>query len=88
MELDIDKIKAREGELIKFADFLPMEILNVIDAVRRNDYLKNIGKFDEVQKLNLAFRRNFKLYGLEYKEKILKDWIRNNPQFEDLVIFD
>lgn len=86
MEINRQRIKERENELIHFEGFLPFEILSRIDFIKRNDYLKSKGLFDEIQKQNLKHRINSSKYGEEYKQKVLKDWILGNPKFKDCVL--
>jgi len=86
MKVNINKVKERELELIHYVGFLPMDILTHIDGLKRNDYLKSINKFDEIQELNHNYKVKYSRHGLPYKEKVLIKWIADNPQFSDCVI--
>ena len=88
MKVNINKVKEREIELIHYVGFLPMDFLNIIDAFKRNDYLRSINKYEEIQELNHNYKVQYSKHGLAYKEKVLRKWIADNPQFEDCVIFD
>ena len=88
MKVNENKVKERELELIRYVGFLPMDFLNIIDAFKRNDYLRSINKYEEIQELNHNYKVQYSKHGLPYKEKVLKKFIVDNPQFEDCVIFD
>ncbi|MBE6494753.1 MAG: hypothetical protein E7Z84_09155 [Methanosphaera stadtmanae] len=85
MKVNYNKVKEREDELIHYVGFLPMQILGRIDAFKRNDYLRSINKYEEIQELNHNYRVNCSKQGYPYKEKVLRKWIADNPQFEDCV---
>lgn len=85
MKVNIDNVKERESELIHYVGFLPMQILGRIDATKRNDYLRSINKYEEIQELNHNYRVNCSKHGHAYKEKVLRKWIADNPQFSDCV---
>lgn len=86
IKVDYNKVKERESELIKYNGFLPFDILKYINLVKRVDFLKAIGKFDEIQEANLNYRINYKRQGDNYKNTVLKKWINDNPKFADLVV--
>ena len=88
MKVNINKVKEREIELIHYVGFLPMDFLNIIDAFKRNDYLRSINKYEEIQELNHNYKIQYSKHGLAYKEKVLKKFIVDNPQFEDCVILE
>ncbi len=85
MKVNENKVKERELELIQYVGFLPMQILSRIDAFKRNDYLKSINKYKEIQELNHNYKVQYAKHGPPYKEKVLRKWIADNPQFEDCV---
>ena len=89
-KLDIDLINKKENELIYFDDFIPFDICSYIDMLKRNNYLKNRGKFDKIQKKNFSIRQNMKNSDDAdlFSEKILKLWVVENPQFADLIVFE
>ena len=88
--LNVDLIDKRENELIYFDDFLPFDFYPYIDMLKRNTYLKNRGKFNVIQKKNYVVRQNMKSSNDVdlFSEKILKQWVNDNPKFADLVVFD
>ena len=86
MKVDIDKIKEHEEELIHFVGFLPMEFLGNIDAFKRNDYLKKIGEYENIQSLNHIYRVKASKYSKEYHDKTLQTFLRNHPQFKECII--
>lgn len=85
-----DKLKEKENTLIYFNGFIPMEFFKYIDMFKRNNYLKSINKFDEIEKENIKVRKMMKSNSdaVAYSENVLKKWIVDNPQFKDLLIFD
>lgn len=90
MKLNVAKVEERENDLIHFNGFIPLNLFMHINMLERNTYLKNIGKYNEVEADNIRVRNSMnKADDTDlFEEQVLKNWIRNNPQFEDLVIFD
>ena len=90
IEFNEDIIKKNENKLIYFKGFIPFQICDYIDMLRRNNYLKSIGLFEDIQKEIIEVRNAMKISGDAdiYLEKVLKKWVADNPQFKDLVIFD
>lgn len=86
MIVNKNKVKEREAELIHYVGFLPMDILKYIDGLKRNDYLKSINKYEEIQKLNHKYRVIYSKQGQSYRKNVLKKWIADNPKFSDCVI--
>ena len=83
-----ENVKKREQQLIYFKGFIPVDFLGYIDFSKRNDYIKEIGIFEKVQEDYHNFRVGSSKYGWEYKQKILKKFIGENPQFKDCVILE
>ena len=88
IKINKENVKKREQQLIHFKGFVPIDFLKYIDNFKRYDYLKQIGIFEKVQEDNHNFKVAYSKHGLSYKEKVLKKFIVDNPQFEDCVILD
>lgn len=89
IDLNYDKIKQREYELVHYNGWLPFPLLLYIDSWERNNYLKSNGLFDEVQKQNKKYRYHVKQSGDvdAFEEKVLSKWIKQHPKFKNLVTF-
>ena len=88
IKINKENVKKREQQLIYFKGFVPIDFLKYIDNFKRYDYLEQVGRYEKVQEDNHNFRVAYSKHGLSYKEKVLKKFIADNPQFEDCVIFD
>lgn len=88
LEIDADAVKRKEYDLIHYDGFIPFDLWLYLDMFERNNYLKSIGKFDSVQKQNTKVRGNMNISSNAdlYLEKVLQEWVDNNPQFADIVI--
>ena len=88
IKINKENVKKREQQLIYFKGFIPIEFLSYIDSFKRYDYLEQVGIYEKVQEDNHNFKVAYSKHGLSYKEKVLKKFIVDNPQFEDCVILE
>lgn len=90
IELDVNNINKHKNNLIKFEGFIPFNLFGYIDMLKRNNYLKSIGKFDDIAKENMMYRNKMKSSDDAdmYMDNILLKWVEDNPQFNDILIFD
>lgn len=88
--LNGEKIKAREKELIRFKGFIPTQLFLYLDNLNRSKFLKSIGRYDEIEAMNIRVRNGMKTADDPdaYMDLILRKWIADNPKFKDLVIDD
>lgn len=88
LEINADAVKKKEYDLIHFEGFIPFDLWPYIDMLKRNNYLKSIGKFDKIQKQNAKVRGNMKISADAdlYLEKVLQKWVDDNPKFRDIII--
>ena len=88
IKINKENVKKREQQLIHFKGFVPIDFLKYIDNFKRYDYLEQVGIYKKVQEDNHNFKVAYSKHGLSYKEKVLKKFIVDNPQFEDCVILE
>lgn len=88
LELNRDKIKEMEDDLIKFEGFIPPLILFYINSLKRWNYLKKIGLYDEIREVHYYYRILLKENDTngEMMNKLILDFIDKNPQFKDIVV--
>lgn len=85
-----ENCKKKKDQLTYFKGFLPFQFEVVINTIKREDYLKRIGLWKDInlkeQEVIKGMRENYPDED-EYLEAILKQWLIENPQFQDCIIF-
>ena len=89
LKFDYEKIKEKEEELTQFKGWLPFKLEVFIDLVKREDYLKSEGLYEEIEQANQDYMRLLR-YSKEPEpilmEELVLEFIQNNPQFKGIVI--
>ena len=91
MRLNSNEVEKRSNELQTFRGFLPFQFDGYVNLVKRKEFLVEKGLWDEVHEQELTVMRGIRETRPNedvYLDKLLKRWIKENPQFKDLVIID
>ena len=85
-----ENCKKKKDQLTYFKGFLPFDFDVVINRKKRREYLQKIGLWEEVHLKEMEVvkgMRESKPNDDIYMESVLKQWLIENPQFQDCIIF-
>ena len=90
LKINYNSLKQKEYVLTHYKGWLPFQIEYYLDLYERNKFLKSIGLFDKVQKVTIINRNKIKSSkkGDVLEDDMLRKWIKDNPNFADIVYED
>lgn len=81
LDLNIDKIRDYEKELVKYDGYIP-SILRWLISI---DYMKNITKSENAVEISKKMAES-KYYDFEQLHNELVDWCNENPKYKDILV--
>ena len=88
LQFDYDNIKKKEKDLTQFKGWLPFRLEVFIDLVKREEYLKSEGLYDEIERANQDYMRLLRYHKEPqlFMEELIMEFIQDNPQFKGIVV--
>lgn len=80
IDINVDKLKEYEKELVKYDGYLPSIIRWAISI----DYTRNIMKSDKFTEVMEQVNKTRKYTYEEYNKEMM-DWCKNNPKYSDIL---
>jgi len=88
LKFNYKKLKEKQKELTQFKGWLPFILELYIDIGEREDYLKSIGLYDDIEQANQDYMRILR-YCCDDPQKFMEDltieFVNDNPQFKGII---
>lgn len=88
MLINNERIEQRKKELQHFKGFLPSPLDMFVNGIKREEFLKSEGIFEEVFKQEIEYRNTLKSSEdkVDFRLSEFVKWVENNPEFSDFLL--